>query len=378
MRVSDPEQWSDIRSDYEFGQDIIQSALLLGVGGGLFGAAKTAASAIKSASAAKRAYEGVKMGRHGLEVIGGGSTFAARAGAAAVTAGGLAGVLYGGGEAVQNIEQGISTATSRKVRDMAKPAMEFLESEGFQNELEQMIQNAHGLPQTDAVAMQKQIQQGLVDPDTGETIIGAYGKELEPNGLWTWEWDQALSDFWADTRRYNVEIQRRLMEAGYASMELPIDGLIEGPTADPRWVDAREAAMRDMEAQVAFAADHPIMAEFLQMTGIPLTWQGADAWWNRVFAHGPLTGVLSLLTLEPVKRIGGAYTPPFRLTYGIVQDSDEEYQTLKSEWLAAVCPTVLLMQRRSRRPCSSVSPSCCKTPLSPTPSWRPALGSGRT
>jgi hypothetical protein len=56
-----------------------------------------------------------------------------------------------------------------------------------------------------------------------------------------------------------------------------------------------------------------------------------------VFSNGPLTGVLSLLTLEPVKRIGGAYNATLSaLTYGIVQDSDEEYQTLKSEWLTAV------------------------------------------
>ena len=55
----------------------------------------------------------------------------------------------------------------------------------------------------------------------------------------------------------------------------------------------------------------------------------------------------------------------------------KEYQTLRANGLRRL-PMVLPDVEEEAEALLNVSPSCCRTPLSPTPSWRRALASGKT
>lgn len=249
----------------------------------------------------------------------------------------LAGVMLGASEAVGEVDAALQARTSDKIEEKVVEANAAVDKRiGAIGDLDVMLEYVRSSDAATGAAIQREIQKGVVD-ENGNTIIGAYGTDLEPNGLWTYEWEEALRDYWADHRRNNIQIQSALAEAGYIDLDAPIDGLLQGEEADPRWAIALEKAQRDLEAQLDLAADHPMLAKFIEMTGMPITKEGAEAHFRRVRNHGILTGLLELLTLEPIKVIGGTYNALLAsLTYTSAESADTELQDLRTRWLDAV------------------------------------------
>ncbi len=250
-------------------------------------------------------------------------------------------LFYGGSKAVEKTDVALAERLANKVEAASVDAYENPETiPGAAAELDTLLENVRNLGRDFSTAkrsqeIQEEIQRGI--EENGVTIIGAYGTDLEADGLWTPEWEQALRDWWADNRRYNIEVQRRLVEAGYAPLSLQIDGLLRGDNANPDWIRALELAERDYDSQMEFATDHPLLAKFIEMTGMPITSAGAEAYFRRIFNQGTMTGLLDLLTLEPIKAVGGVYNALLSsLTYQIAKGGDSLYESLKTEWLEQV------------------------------------------
>jgi hypothetical protein len=272
-------------------------------------------------------------------IAGNAAATVASASAQALNTGKFMAGMYGGMQVVGKVEEewGSQVRNTNKVNELTEQALsDPLSIPDASTQLQTMITNAHGSSVTDGMEIQRQIQAGIKD-EAGHTIVGSYGADLEVNGLWTPQWDQALRDYWADNRRYGVNIQRSLMEAGYAPLDLPVDGLLQGDDADPRWARVLDQAQQDLSAQYAFSSDHPVLSKFVQMTGMPMSRAGAEAFFRRIFNTGTMTGVLDLLTLEPVKAIGGTYNALMStLTYETVENADSLYKELKTQWTQEV------------------------------------------
>lgn len=137
------------------------------------------------------------------------------------------------------------------------------------NDWRTQIQDTKG---DDAIAIQKNaIELGL--PGT---------EDLKPDGKWTYEWMDAITDTFHDVYRQGIDWQRSAIEAGDADFYAEIDGEVNSEYW--QMVAARQDAR--MAAEQAYAEAEPDKYAFYSTAQIPMTREGREAYARRYQAEG--------------------------------------------------------------------------------------------
>lgn len=190
----------------------------------------------------------------------------------------------------------------------------------------EMLGYTHKLDEASALDVQKSLQEDVRD-EYGNYIRSGYGAELEAKGAWTNEWDEVLRQAVTDQVSRNIEAQRKWIEEGYAESYYTVDGNMD----TEQWNRAAAIAMKaEMEIRQR-QYDDPLYAAQVDMSGVPTSWTGVQAWFNRLKSEGiaqaPLKGMISVIGM-----LGGTYNGFLSsLEYSVKRDNDPIYQGLRQE-----------------------------------------------
>lgn len=236
-------------------------------------------------------------------------------------------VMKAGGDVVSEADARIGADVS--AQESAQKAMQrdSARYNVFVNQIyNEMVGYCRKLDEESAIGVQNSLKEDVHD-EFGNFIGGGYGKDLEANGAWTWEWDEALRQAVTDQVGRNIERQRRMIESGAAESYYTVDGNMN----TDQWRKAEALQLRlDITRRLRKDED-PLWSAQVDMSTIPQSDAELQAYVNRLKSEGVAQAPLKAL-IALVGAFGGGYNAILStVEHTVKRENDPTFQELRTE-----------------------------------------------